>query len=143
MCWPLFQGQHAALHALVPLHRLLLSAGSTHLQPGPLRFMVPVSPEELSSADVDMEEEDVEEDMEEDVEEDMDPGEAIAQQIIQQAPAAPMALEGQSIGWGACLLSTLLPHSTEGLHFHCAKAQQPGLGVRVLCMPATQLALGG
>lgn len=101
MCWPLFQGQHAALHALVPLHRLLLSAGSTHLQPGPLRFMVPVSPEELSSADVDMEEEDVEEDMEEDVEEDMDPGEAIAQQIIQQAPAAPMALEGQSIGWGA------------------------------------------
>lgn len=119
----------------MPLHRLSLSAGSTHLQPGPLRFMVPVSPEELSSADVDMEEEDVEEDM--------DPGEAIAQQIIQQAPAAPMALEGQSIGWGACLLSTLLPHSTEGLHFHCAKAQQPGLGVRVLCMPATQLALGG
>ena len=111
MCHPLCQGHHTALHALLPLRLLLLSAGSTHLQPGPLRFMIPVSPEELSSADVDMEEEDLEEDEEEDAEEDMDPGEAVAQQIIQQAPAVPVELADQSIGWGAplpchCYLTT-------------------------------------
>ena len=80
----------------MPLQPLVLSAGSTHLQPGPLRFMIPVSPEELSSAEVDMEEEEEEE--EQDVEEDMSPGEAVAQQIIQQAPVAPMELDGQSVG---------------------------------------------
>ena len=87
----------------MPLQLLVLSAGSTDLQPGPLRFMVPVSSEELSSAEADMEEED----MEEDVQEDMDPGEAVAQQIIQQAPVAPMELDGQSVGCGDCLLSAL------------------------------------
>ena len=103
MCWPLLQGHHTVLHALLPLHPLVLSAGSTDLQPGPLRFMVSVSPEELSSADADTEEED----LEEDVEEGMDPGEAVAQQIVQQAPVVPVELAGRSIGWGTFSCHTI------------------------------------
>ena len=129
MSWPPFQGHHIVLPALLPLHPLVMSAGSTHLQPGPLRFMVPVSPKELSSADADMEEED----LEEDVEEDLDPGEAIAQQIVQQAPVVPVELADQSMGWGA-----LLPYHCPFTHWKELRGQLLGGVLLVVCTAASQ-----